>query len=212
MNAKTLSELLQSNRGAARSITYYEGERERRVVRYAELYERALGILHHLQQLGARPGDRLLLFLGEQRGLHRRVLGRAYSAASCRYRWPPGISDEHRHKLLRIAAQLGAPFLYTERRLLERIRNFADEHEQRPRYEQLAQRSLLTDDLLDITRAGRVHAVRARRTSPSSSTPRARPVRPKASCSRTPTCSPTCAARPARCVTPTRTSACRGCR
>src|SRR5579863_8256362 len=63
MNATTLSELLQSARSAARSITYYAGERERRVVRYAELYERALGILHHLQQLGARPGDRLLLFL-----------------------------------------------------------------------------------------------------------------------------------------------------
>ncbi len=159
MNAKTLSELLQSNRGAARSITYYEGERERREVRYAELHERALGILHHLQQLGARPGDRLLLFLANNEAFidafWAGILGGIVPVPVA-----PGISDEHRHKLLRIAAQLGAPFLYTERRLLERIRNFAEEHEQRPLYEQLAQRSLLTDDLLDITRAGRVHAVR----------------------------------------------------
>ena len=63
MNVTTLSELLQANRGAPRSITYYEGEQQRRVVRYSELHERALGILHHLQRLGARPGDRLLLFL-----------------------------------------------------------------------------------------------------------------------------------------------------
>ncbi len=55
----------------------------------------------------------------------------------------------------------GAPFLYTERRLLERIRNFADQHGQQARYESLAQRSLLTDDLVDASRAGRPHAVRA---------------------------------------------------
>ena len=36
-----------------------------------------------------------------------------------------GISDEHRHKLLRIARKLGKPFLYTERRSLERIGTFA---------------------------------------------------------------------------------------
>ncbi len=159
MNATTLSELLQSNRGAARSITYYEGERERRVVRYGELYERALGILHHLQRLGARPGDRLLLFLSNNEAFidvfWAGILGGITPVPVA-----PGISDEHRHKLLRIAGQLGTPFLYTERRLLERIRNFAEEHDQHPHYERLAQRCLLSDDLLDIARAGRIHPVR----------------------------------------------------
>jgi acyl-CoA synthetase (AMP-forming)/AMP-acid ligase II len=158
MNANTLSELLQSSRGAARSITYYAGERERRVVRYAELYERALGILHHLQQLGARPGDRLLLFLSNNEAFidafWAGMLGGIVPVPVA-----PGISDEHRYKLLRIAAQLGAPFLYTERRLLERIRNFADQHEQQERYQALAARSVLTDDLVDVARAGRIHKV-----------------------------------------------------
>jgi acyl-CoA synthetase (AMP-forming)/AMP-acid ligase II len=159
MNATTLSELLQSGRGAARSLTYYAGEHERRVVRYAELYERALGILHHLQQLGARPGDRMLLFLANNEAFidafWAGLLGGIIPVPVA-----PGISDEHRHKLLRIAAQLGAPFLYSERRLLERIRNFADEHGQQSGYEALARRSLLTDDLVDVARAGRVHKVR----------------------------------------------------
>ena len=159
MNANTLSELLQSSRGAARSITYYAGERERRVVRYAELYERALGILHHLQQLGARPGDRVLLFLANNEAFidafWAGLLGGIIPVPVA-----PGISDEHRHKLLRIAAQLGAPFLYTERRLLERIRNFAEQHQQVPLYEALARRGLLTDDLVDVARAGRVHQAR----------------------------------------------------
>ena len=159
MNANTLSELLQSNRGAARSITYYQGERERRVVRYGELYERALGILHHLQRLGARPGDRLLLFLANNEAFidafWAAILGGIIPVPVA-----PGISDEHRHKLLRIAAQLGDPFLYTERRLLERIRNFTEEHQQQSPYEGLAKRCLLSDDMLDIARAGRLHSVR----------------------------------------------------
>ena len=159
MIATTLSELLQANRGAARSITYHEGEQEQRSLRYGELHERALGILHYLQQLGARPGDRLLLFLASNEAFidafWAAILGGIVPVPVA-----PGISDEHRHKLLRIASQLGAPFLYTERRLLERIRLFADEHGQQAAYQRLAQRALLTDDLVDIARAGRTHAVR----------------------------------------------------
>ncbi len=159
MNATTLGELLQSNRGAARTITYHEGESEQREVRYGELYERALGILHHLQQLGARPGDRLLLFLASNEAFidafWAGILGGIIPVPVA-----PGISDEHRHKLLRVAAQLGAPFLYTERRLLERIRNFADEHQQQAAYAQLARRAFLTDDLVEVTRAGKVHGAR----------------------------------------------------
>jgi len=158
MNVTTLSELLQTHRSAARSITYHEGEQEQHVVRYGELYERALGILYHLQQLGAQPGDRLLLFLNNNEAFID-----AFWAAILGGIIPvpvgPGISDEHRHKLLRVAAQLGRPFLYTERRLLERIRNFADQHQQQAVYAQLAERTFLTDDLHDIGRPGRPHAV-----------------------------------------------------
>jgi acyl-CoA synthetase (AMP-forming)/AMP-acid ligase II len=159
MNANTLSELLHGNRGADRSITYHESETGQRVVRYGELYERALGILHHLQRLGARPGDRLLLFLASNEAFidafWAGILGGIVPVPVA-----PGISDEHRHKLLRIAAQLGTPFLYTERRLLERIRNFADEHQQQQAYASLAQRAFVTDDLVDVARAGRVHPAR----------------------------------------------------
>lgn len=159
MHPNTLSEMLQAHRGADRSITYHESESGQRVVRYGELYERALGILHHLQDLGAKPGDRLLLFLGNNEAFidafWAGILGGIVPVPVA-----PGISDEHRHKLLRIAAQLGRPFLYTERRLLERIRNFADEHQQQQGYARLAERAFVTDDLVDISRAGRIHASR----------------------------------------------------
>jgi acyl-CoA synthetase (AMP-forming)/AMP-acid ligase II len=110
--------------------------------------------------LGAPPGDRLLLFLANNEAFidafWAGLLGGIIPVPVA-----PGISDEHRHKLLRIAAQLGTPFLYTERRLLERIRNFAEQHQQLAGYETLARRSVLTDDLVDVTRAGRIHKVRA---------------------------------------------------
>jgi len=59
-NVKTLTELMDASRGIARGITYLEGEHDTRQVPFAELYERALGILYHLQRLGARRGDKLI--------------------------------------------------------------------------------------------------------------------------------------------------------
>ncbi|HEY4972389.1 MAG TPA: AMP-binding protein, partial [Steroidobacteraceae bacterium] len=106
--AHTLTELLEANRSAARHITYLEGERETRSVAYGELYERALAILQRLQRLGARPGDKLILFLSGNEpfidAFWAALLGGIIAVPVA-----PGISDEHRHKLLRIAAKLGSP-------------------------------------------------------------------------------------------------------
>ena len=62
-NATTLNELLEANRNHPGKITYLEGEHDAHDVSYEELHARALGILHHLQRLGARRGDKLILFL-----------------------------------------------------------------------------------------------------------------------------------------------------
>ena len=43
--ANTLTELIENNRDAARSVTYLEGENDAREVPFSELYERALGIM-----------------------------------------------------------------------------------------------------------------------------------------------------------------------
>ncbi|MGA3158863.1 MAG: non-ribosomal peptide synthetase [Steroidobacteraceae bacterium] len=159
MNPTTLSALMHANRGAARSITYLEGENESRAVAYGELYERALGILYHLQQLGARPGDRLILLLGANEPFID-VFWAAVLGGIIPVPLAPGISDEHRHKLLRIARQLGTPFLYTEQRLLERLGAFAATVGAGAEFEALRARTFLVDDLDDVSRAGREHEVR----------------------------------------------------
>jgi acyl-CoA synthetase (AMP-forming)/AMP-acid ligase II/acyl carrier protein len=156
--ATTLIELIEANRKVPRSVTYLEADGEERSVSFAELYERALGILHHLQRLGARRGDKLILFLGSNEpfidAFWAAVLGGIIPVPVAL-----GISDEHRHKLLRIAGKLGSCYLYTDRKSLERIALFANSVGEEKLFATLRARAFVVDELDDISRAG--SAVRA---------------------------------------------------
>jgi len=158
-NATTLAELITANRNHPGRITYLEGEHDARDLSYEELYARALGILHHLQRLGARRGDKLILFLGSNEqfvdAFWAAILGGIIPVPVAL-----GISDEHRHKLLRIARKLGSPFIYTEKRSLERIGAFAAQAGESDTFEGLRSRAFLVDDLSDIARAGQVQQAR----------------------------------------------------
>ncbi len=152
--AATLTELLEAHRKLPRHITYLEGESSERTVAFPELYKRALGILHHLQRLGAQRGDKLILFLNDNEqfidAFWAAILGGIVPVPVA-----TGISDEHRHKLLRIARKLGAPFLYSDRRSLERIGAFAASAGEQKTFDQLKSRAFLVDQLDDISRAGK---------------------------------------------------------
>jgi acyl-CoA synthetase (AMP-forming)/AMP-acid ligase II len=154
LKAKTLTELFDANRSAAGTITYLEGENDSRDVSYAELHERALGILYHLQRIGARRGDKLILFIGNNEqfidAFWAAIIGGIIPVPIAL-----GISDEHRHKLLRVARKLGAPFIYTERRSLDRIGGFAEQVGETEVFKGLRSRAFLVDDLDDISRAGK---------------------------------------------------------
>ncbi len=180
LKATTLTELIEENRAFARSITYLEGENESRAVSFAELHERALGILYHLQRIGARRGDKLILFLADNEQFID-VFWAAVLGGIVPVPVALGISDEHRHKLLRIARRLGQPFLYTERRSLERIGAFAAQAGESELFEALRARAFLVDDLDDISRAGSVQRARPM-TSPSSSSLPAPPASRKGWC------------------------------
>src|SRR5579862_2529291 len=152
----TLTALIEANRSAGGELTYLEGEREAHTVSFAGLYDRALGILYRLQRLGLKPGDKLILFLSGNEpfidGFWAAILGGIVPVPVA-----PGLSDEHRHKLLRIARKLGTPWLYTERRLLDRIEAFAAEHGQQADLEALRSRSFLVDELDELQRSGKPH-------------------------------------------------------
>jgi acyl-CoA synthetase (AMP-forming)/AMP-acid ligase II/aryl carrier-like protein len=156
LKATTLTDLIEANRNAPRSITYLEGENDSREVTFGELYERATGILYHLQRIGARRGDKLILLLGNNEqfidAFWAAILGGIIPVPVA-----TGISDEHRHKLLRIARKLGNPYIYSERRTLDRIGNFAVQVGESETFANLRSRAFLIDDLDDISRPGKAH-------------------------------------------------------
>jgi acyl-CoA synthetase (AMP-forming)/AMP-acid ligase II/aryl carrier-like protein len=151
----TLVEMLENNRKVDRAITYIEGEHAERRVSYGELYTRAVGILHHLQALGAERGDKLIIFLNN----NEQFLD-GFWAAVCGSIVPVplavGISDEHRHKLLRVARKLGSPFLYTDAKTLERLAALAAEVGESALFEDLKSRTFLVESLTDISKPGKL--------------------------------------------------------
>jgi acyl-CoA synthetase (AMP-forming)/AMP-acid ligase II/aryl carrier-like protein len=152
----TLVEMLESNRGVDRAVTYVEGEHAERRVTYGELYARSLGILYHLQAMGAQVGDKLIIFLNNNEQF---IDG--FWAAICGGIVPVplavGISDEHRHKLLRVARKLGRCFLYTDSRTLERLGALSAEVGETTLFNHIKHRTFLVESITDISKFGSLH-------------------------------------------------------
>src|SRR5687767_1018835 len=122
--ARTLIDLLHQNRESGNAITYLEGEHDARRVDFDELIKRASALLHELQARGAVRGDKFILFVASNeqfiQGFWAAVLGGIIPVPVA-----IGISDEHRHKLLRIVRKLGNPYFYTDTKTLDRLGTFA---------------------------------------------------------------------------------------
>lgn len=156
MTHKNLLDLLEANRDVDRVVTYVEGESAERRVSFGEIHARALGILHHLQSLGAERGDKMIIFLNH----NEQFLDGFWAAIAGGIVPVPlavGISDEHRHKLLRVARKLGKPFLYTDTKNLERLQALAAEAGASELMADLKSRCFLVESISDISRPGRVH-------------------------------------------------------
>jgi acyl-CoA synthetase (AMP-forming)/AMP-acid ligase II len=156
MTDTTLADMLERNRRAERTVCYIEGETSERRVRYADIHARALGILFHLQAMGMQRGDKLIIFLAN----NEQFLD-GFWAAICGGIVPVplavGISDEHRHKLLRVARKLGRAWLYTDTKNLERLAALAQETGDESLFAELRARSFLVESVTDIARAGKLH-------------------------------------------------------
>jgi len=156
MNFKTLLDVLESNRGVDRTVTYVEGENSERRVSYGDVYARALGILYHLQAMGAQRGDPMIILLSSNEQFMD-----GFWAAICGGIIPVplavGISDEHRHKLLRVARKLGKPLLYTDSKNLERLQALAVQVGESALFDELKSRAFLVESITDISRAGKLY-------------------------------------------------------
>jgi acyl-CoA synthetase (AMP-forming)/AMP-acid ligase II/acyl carrier protein len=152
----TLLDALERNRSLERSVTYIEGENLERRLPYKDLYARALGILQHLQSAGAKPGDKMIIFLTNNEqfmdGFWAAIAGGIVPVPLA-----VGISDEHRLKLLRVAKKLGRPILYTDAKNLERLTALAGQAEDGAAFAELKARAFLVENISDVSRAGKIH-------------------------------------------------------
>ena len=167
MSEPTLTALMQRQHPADRAIHFHTGENQSRKVTYAELYERALGMLFHLQQLGARPGDHLILLLNNNEQFIDAFWG-AILGGIVPVPVAIGISDEHRRKLLRIARKLGQPFIFSDRKTLERVGQFvqqAGDTDLSGTFAALRPRAFVSEDVADLSRHGTVHEARPEDTA-----------------------------------------------
>jgi acyl-CoA synthetase (AMP-forming)/AMP-acid ligase II/aryl carrier-like protein len=156
MKYTTLNQMLESNRDVDRAVTYVEGESAERRVSFGEVHARALGILHHLQSKGAQRGDKLIIFLSN----NEQFLDAFWAAIAGGIVPVPlavGISDEHRHKLLRVARKIGRPLLYTDAKNLERLQALATEVGETELMAELKSRSLLAESISDISRQAKLY-------------------------------------------------------
>ena len=150
---QTLPDMLDDRARGDGAIVYLEGEGAEKALKLTELRRRALGILFHLQRVGAKPGDHVILHVASNEQFID-----AYWA--CLYGGivpvpvAVGISDEHKHKLLRIAKQLGQPYLYTDRKLRDRLATYAATLGEPDTWTVLEPRTFLIDALDDIARPG----------------------------------------------------------
>ena len=155
MTHTTLIDILENNRNVDRAVTFIDGENSERRVSYGDMHTRALGILYHLQALGAQRGDKMIIFLNN----NEQFLD-GFWAAVCGGIVPVplavGISDEHRHKLLRVARKVGKPYLYTDSKNLERLSALAAEVGETELFQDLKSRCFLVESITDISRPGKL--------------------------------------------------------
>jgi acyl-CoA synthetase (AMP-forming)/AMP-acid ligase II/aryl carrier-like protein len=142
----TLHHLLAANARDDRQITLIEGENEQRLLSFRQLQRRALGQLGALQRRGLKPGDAMILFLADNERFIETfwacVLGGIVPVPLA-----PGVTDEHRRKLMRVAEQFESAHLAVDAQAFDRIEASSVVLESAAVWERLRSRVVLSGTL-----------------------------------------------------------------
>jgi len=155
---QTLTEALEKNRSEEHFVGFIEGQGQEKAITFEALYQRALGLLYILQQQGMQKGDYLILFLNNNEQMVD-VFWACQFGGIIPVPLAVGISDQHRQKVFNVAQKLGKTFLYTDRKNLLKLESSAQEEIAKSTYQQLAERVLLSDDIVDISLPGQVENI-----------------------------------------------------
>ena len=141
---KTLVEALDKNQDASKTITYINGKDSERQVSYPDLKQRALGLLHHIQQKGASEGDELIIHLAENEQFIDTFWACQYGGIVA-VPLAIGTSDGHRQKVFNVFEKLEAPYIATSRKALQRIKVYAEEQGKEPIYDEIQRKAVMLD-------------------------------------------------------------------
>ena len=152
----TLIEALEQHSTDERSLTYIEGKESETTITFKQLHQRALGMLHHYQALGLKPGDELIIFLRNNETFLDAFWGAIFGGI-IPVPVAVGISDEHRSKLYKIYNKLQRPYIFTDADNLERLKKYADENDQASDFERLNKTTVLAEKMTDLSQQGEKH-------------------------------------------------------
>ena len=160
MQFKTLVDALTHNRNENRFVGFINGQDEEKIITFNALYERALGLLHVLQQKGMRQGDYLILNLNDNEKMVD-VFWACQLGGIIPVPLAIGISDQHRQKIFNVYKQLNykklnSAYLYTDRKTLLKLQTSVADSSEISAYESLAEHVLLTDDVVDVSEPGQI--------------------------------------------------------
>ena len=157
MNFATLGEALGARRSSHQAVHFIEGDNAERTLPFGELYSRALGLLHHFQACGARPGSEMILLVNRNEqfidAFWACVLGGIIVVPLA-----PGTTDTHRLKFFRVLQKLKQPHLCTDQKIFSRLAAFASDNALNGEIERIKPATVFLDQLDDISQPGRVRA------------------------------------------------------
>lgn len=156
----TLIEALEQHSTDERSLTYIEGKETESTITFKQLHQRALGMLHHYQKQGLKPGDELIIFLRNNETFLDAFWGAIFGGI-IPVPVAVGISDEHRSKLYKIYNKLQRPYIFTDEDNLERLKKYADENDLATDFAKLKETSVLAENMTDLSQAGEKHDAKA---------------------------------------------------
>jgi acyl-CoA synthetase (AMP-forming)/AMP-acid ligase II len=153
----TLTHALAAAAASTRGVNFIAGEANERHVSYSRMRERAMGVLGHLQGVGAAPATETIILVDGPEpfvdAFWACVLGRIIAVPLA-----PGNADEHKAKFFRVVDRLHSPSLATERKVYDRLKAFALANDLAASLARLDGHVVFMDEITDIARPGVLHA------------------------------------------------------
>jgi len=148
MQYSSLTDALDHLSGLDRSIRLVDRGGEAGVLSFAELRARALNLLHVLQSRGIERGDELMVVVNRNDAFLDAFWACLYGGI-VPVPLAPGVTDEQRRKIFRVADTLSRPALFTEHALSGRLGKFARDNGLSGPHRRIRDRTIALEDVVE---------------------------------------------------------------